>query len=430
MNSRSARSISAPPIALGFFESDLCVKCNICTVACPVAAVTEAFPGPKTVGPQTARFRHPASPVVDAGLGWCSGCGVCSTVCPHQVPVAEMNIIAKSEVPVPLRELVRDWGLSRPEELARWLRPVRIPANWLLRAEWFRALADTIVGLARSAPLPPVAPRSFRSLHPELVTTSLPPAPAPGRVAYFHGCSTNDYEPWIGDAAVRILQGLGLEVVLPPQRCCGLPLQSNRNFVAARKRAAANLESLHPWAEQGIPIVGTSTSCTLALKHEYRAILGFSGSQAEVVAEGTFDIFEYLEQAGFPDDRRLLKPVRLRVLYHAPCQLRSHRIGSPALRLLRTIPELDVVSSLAECCGVAGTYGLKSERYQVARQVGEGLFRQAQEAGVDLVVTDSETCRWWIEKQADLPARHPVEVLAASLGVPLGRPLPPPRSVA
>jgi glycerol-3-phosphate dehydrogenase subunit C len=39
------------------YTADLCVKCNICTAACPVAPVTDLFPGPKTVGPQAQRFR-------------------------------------------------------------------------------------------------------------------------------------------------------------------------------------------------------------------------------------------------------------------------------------------------------------------------------------------------------------------------------------
>ena len=36
---------------------DHCVKCTICESACPVAAVTPLFPGPKYVGPQAERFR-------------------------------------------------------------------------------------------------------------------------------------------------------------------------------------------------------------------------------------------------------------------------------------------------------------------------------------------------------------------------------------
>ncbi|MCZ7670628.1 MAG: 4Fe-4S binding protein [Chloroflexi bacterium] len=37
---------------------DECIKCNICTTYCPVAAVTDLFPGPKYAGPQAQRFRQ------------------------------------------------------------------------------------------------------------------------------------------------------------------------------------------------------------------------------------------------------------------------------------------------------------------------------------------------------------------------------------
>lgn len=39
------------------------------------------------------------------------------------------------------------------------------------------------------------------------------------------------------------------------------------------------------------------------------------------------------------------------------------------------MPGLDVVESGEVCCGVAGTYGLKREKYAVAMDVGAGLFR-------------------------------------------------------
>src|SRR5689334_11371744 len=75
------------------FTADLCLKCNICTSACPVAPVTELFPGPKTVGPQAQRFRdpHESGESPDASVDYCSGCGVCTLVCPHGVKIMEMN---------------------------------------------------------------------------------------------------------------------------------------------------------------------------------------------------------------------------------------------------------------------------------------------------------------------------------------------------
>jgi glycerol-3-phosphate dehydrogenase subunit C len=156
----------------------------------------------------------------------------------------------------------------------------------------------------------------------------------------------------------------------------------------------------------------------LELKHEYRAVLGLAGRDFDLIAEWTRDIFEFLlEEFGEVIEAVELNPVPRRVLYHAPCQLKSHCIGTPALEILRQIPALDIVLSESECCGVAGTYGVKLERYQVAYEVGEHLFQQAEQTKVDIVVTDSETCRWWISQHTGIQAQHPIEVLAESLGL-------------
>ena len=79
------------------FTSDHCIKCNICTSACPVAPATPLFPGPKTVGPQAQRLREPGTPSVDHSVDYCSGCGICTLVCPHGVRVMEMNTQAKAQ---------------------------------------------------------------------------------------------------------------------------------------------------------------------------------------------------------------------------------------------------------------------------------------------------------------------------------------------
>lgn len=416
---KARASIDSPLAGYAFFDADLCLKCNVCTAACPVAAATPAFPGPKAVGPQLARYRHPLATLPDPGLAWCSGCGVCSRVCPHGVPVAEMNVIAKGDArPRGLRG-VRDWGLSRPPEVARWTRPFSPIASAVLRSNFPRRVLEVVLGLARSAPLPSVAPRSLRSLRAAQVRPmpTSQPSDSP-TVAYFYGCSTNDYEPWLGETAIRVLESLGVAVELPPQVCCGLPLQSNGAFDAARQRAVSNLRSLQPWAERGIPIVGTSTSCTLALKHEYRAVLGLAGHAVDVVGTSTYDFFEYLDQVlGVRPGSLELRPIPLRALYHPPCQLRAHGIGAPAIAYLQAIPGLTLEVSASECCGVAGTYGLKRERYPVALEVGRSLFTQIAVSGSDMVLTDSETCRWWAEKHTGVPALHPLTLFAASLGL-------------
>jgi glycerol-3-phosphate dehydrogenase subunit C len=397
--------------------ADLCLKCNICTASCPVAAVTDLFPGPKAVGPQAQRFRHPALPTPDASVTWCSGCGTCTRVCPHGVAIAEINIQAKARMAEIHAPPLRDQIISRTE-LYGLAGSLAAPiANPLLRFRPTRWAMEKVLGIARHAPMPPFAAPTFRARQRDRCT-SKPPGDATRVVAYFHGCSTNYYEPELGRIAIAVLEKLGCRVVLPPQRCCGLPLQSNGLFAAARWHARTNVRLLHPFVRAGIPIVGTSTSCTLALKHDYRTILGVEGTETEAVALNTFDIFEFIEaRLAEALDGAELAPIEATALYHPPCQLKSHFMGMPALRVLRRVPGLSLVLSGSECCGIAGTYGMKREKYDVALAVGAGLFQQATDPGHDVVLSDSETCRWWIAQHAGRPVLHPIELLARSLGL-------------
>ncbi len=237
-------------------------------------------------------------------------------------------------------------------------------------------------------------------------------------MAYFHGCSADYFEPELGELTVSVLESLGFTVLLPHQGCCGLSMQSNGMFKAARRAAQDNIKKLEPIIQAGIPLIGTSTSCTMAIKHDYRSLLGLAGRQVEALAEATRDIFEFLAWDE-PDSlgQAALNTVDRSVLYQAPCRLRSQGMGTPALNILRRIPGLEVLVSDAACCGVAGTYGMKSERYQVARAVGESLFQQAREMQVDMVVTNSETCRWWIEAHSGVQNVHPIQILAWSMGL-------------
>ena len=131
-----------------------------------------------------------------------------------------------------------------------------------------------------------------------------------------------------------------------------------------------------------------------------------------------FDICEYLlalhERGELDTD---FAPIAETVTYHAPCQQQGHGIGKPALELMALIPELEVAESDATCCGIAGTYGLKKEKYGIAMDVGSGLFRQIRENGSDESVCDSETCRWHIQGATGVKSVHPVEMLARAAGL-------------
>jgi len=391
---------------------DHCVKCNICTTFCPVSNVTNLFPGPKYVGPQAERFRA-GGISADHSLDYCSGCGICTQVCPQGVKIAEINNKARARMvagKIPLRNKL----IARPALLGQLSMPVAPLANAVLGLRPVRWLMESVLGIHRDAPLPRFSWWSFQ----EWARRHRAPAQTKRTVVYFHGCSANYYEPHVGQAAVAVLEHNGCRVIMPPQGCCGLPLQSNGDYDNARRYARDLVRRLLPYVDQGFDIVATSTSCGLMLKREYREILDLDEPDFRRVSESTYDICEYLRE--MHDQGELdttFKPLSMAVPYHAPCQQKAHGMGRPAIDLLSLIPELRVMEMDADCCGTAGTYGYKREKYDIAMAVGEKLFRDIRASAPELSICDSETCRWQIVHGTSLPSIHPVELLARAYGL-------------
>ncbi len=397
--------------------ADLCVKCNICTAYCPVANVTDLFPGPKYVGPQAQRMRNPRDESVDKSVDYCSGCGVCTMVCPHGVKVMEMNAKARhtlyQQQPIPLRNKL----LGRSELLGKLGSPVAPLANAMFENKLIRLATEKVMGIDRNAPMPKFSFETYQGWY-KGVHQKNGALKADKKVVYFHGCSANYYEPHIGKTVTAVLEHNGFEVIVPHQVCCGLPMLSNAEFDAARHNAHINIDSLVEYARQGIPIVGASTSCILTLKSDYRHILDIHTPEAELVAEHTFDLCEFLLDLAEKGELRAdFQPIDYTFPYHAPCQLKAHGIGLPAIDLLELIPGVKVNLMDAWCCGVAGTYGYKKEKHQISLEVGRPLFEQIEATGSPIAMCDSETCRWQIENETNATLIHPVEVLAAAYGL-------------
>ncbi|MCB0046511.1 MAG: anaerobic glycerol-3-phosphate dehydrogenase subunit C [Caldilineaceae bacterium] len=398
---------------------DECIKCNICTSYCPVSAVTDLFPGPKYSGPQAQRFRESGQPdTPDQAVDYCSGCRVCNEVCPTGVKIAELNARARAQIAkekgIPLRNRL----LGRNELMGRIGHYAPRLANFGLHNAVSRFLAEKVMGIARQAPLPYWS--TDGSFGAWFKRTQKERLHARQKVVYFHGCATMYYEPFIGKAAVAVLEHNGYEVIVPPQNCCGLPMLSNGEFAAAEGYHQRNVNSMAGLARGGYPIVGTSTSCTLTLKEEAPELLDMHSPDVTALKMGVWDIFEWLRELHEEGKLRTdFRPINLKLPYHAPCQYRAHRVGKPALEIMALIPELEIPESHARCCGIAGTYGYKTEKYQIGMDVGEELFQFVREQGDDVTMTacDSETCRWQLEHGTDLPSRHPIEVLAAAYGL-------------
>ncbi len=348
-------------------------------------------------------------------------------VCPNGVKIAEMNARARGDIVrqgnVPLIQRLRNNLIARTELLGNLAQPIFPLSNILLSNPVIRGITEATLGIAKDAYFPPFARQRFsrwwsKRFKSQQKIIRVHPRSSASKIVFFHGCATEYYEPRVGRAAIHILEANGFEVIIPPQNCCGLPLLSNGEFKAARRYHENNVRKLLPYAREGIPIVGTSTSCTLTLKEEAPELLDMHDKDSRMVAENTYDFNEFLLLLHTASElvTEHLRPIPFRMAYHQPCQYRAHRIGSPALEIMQLIPELEIIEGHADCCGIAGTYGYKKEKYEISMNVGQPLFDFVLDVGGPLVVCDSETCRWQIVHGTGTPSIHPVELLAASYG--------------
>ena len=92
----------------------------------------------------------------------------------------------------------------------------------------------------------------------------------------------------------------------------------------------------------------------------------------------------------------------------------------PAVELMSLIPGVTVKESQQPCCGIAGTYGMKKEKYAIAQAVGKPVFDFVKQVNVELAACDTETCRWQIRTTTGANVVHPIWLLHKAYGLPEG----------
>jgi glycerol-3-phosphate dehydrogenase subunit C len=107
----------------------------------------------------------------------------------------------------------------------------------------------------------------------------------------------------------------------------------------------------------------------------------------------------------------------LRIGYHLPCHLKAQQIGAPAVALLREIPGVEVIELAAGCCGMAGTFGMKTGTYELSLELGRPLFERVAAVAPDFIVSECSTCRMQLGHATGLEALHPVTLLAEAYGL-------------
>ena len=86
------------------------------------------------------------------------------------------------------------------------------------------------------------------------------------------------------------------------------------------------------------------------------------------------------------------------------------------MEVLRSIPGCEPEETRSGCCGMAGSFGMEAEHYDISMSIGEqSLFPTIRSRGGIQVVSDGVSCRQQIEHGTGREAKHQVELLADSI---------------
>lgn len=376
-----------------------CMKCTVCNDYCPVLKVSPSFPGPKRLGPDGERYRRVSAAYYDEQMKYCLNCKRCELACPSDVKIADIILNAKLEYGG-RSHVLRNAALSHTDFVGFFGTRFAPVANAAASMMFHRG--------------PRYACRSFEKLFESKCRDSQDSFSE--QLSYFHGCYVNYNNPSLGLDFVKVMNSMGVGVrLLDSEKCCGIALISNGFKRRAEKQAQSNLAAIRAAASEGMKVVGTSTTCIFTMRDEYNHILGLDVSDVrDSLTTATKYIIDRLD-AGKPGFRFRKDLPELRIAYHVPCHLEKLGWSMYTIRLLQMIPGVKLTVLDDSCCGVAGTYGFKSENRGISKKIGSTLFQQIEQSGADYVVTDCETCRWQIEMNTDAVVLHPITLLAQSI---------------
>lgn len=395
------------------FNFEQCIKCTVCTVYCPVAAVNPLYPGPKQAGPDGERLRLKRPEFFDESLKWCLNCKRCEVACPSNVRIGDIIQAARIKHSKKKPGL-REYMLANTDFMGTMASPFAPLVNVAVGLKPVKMVMDKTIGIDHRRMFPKY---SFGTFESWLKRNRKKQAQFARQVSYFHGCYVNYNNPQLGKDFVKIMNALGVGVLLlEKEKCCGVPLISNGLIDQAKRQGEQNIASIRrSVVENKIPVLGTSSTCTFTLRDEYPHLLGIENSDVRDSIELATRYIYRMLSAGDVKLRFKKNAPKLRVAYHTACHMEKLGWAYYSIELLRMIPSVELIALDSQCCGIGGTYGFKKENYETSQAVGDSLFRKIEASGCDVVSTDCETCKWQIEMSTSKEVIHPLSILANAL---------------
>ena len=362
-----------------------------------------------------------ASDEVRSALDLCVSCKGCKRECPTGVDMAKMKI----EV---LHQYLQSHPLSLKDRLiaylpryAPWAARLAPLLNLRDRLPGLAWLSEKTLGLAARRSLPRWTGDTFFGRP----VASGDGAAGNGEVVLLVDTFNNYFEADNARAALAVLRAAGYRVHLPQAAGDTRPLCCGRTFLAAglvdeaKAEARRLIETLKPYIERGVPVVGLEPSCLLGLRDEYLSMLPGAGSAALAMQALLFEEFLAREADAGRLQLKLNALPQKKALLHGHCHQKAFDAMPAVQKVLALVPGLAVEVVNSSCCGMAGAFGFEAAHYDVSMKMAEAaLLPAVRKADAEtLIVADGTSCRHQIHDGAQREAMHVARVLERALKI-------------
>ncbi|MDP4186801.1 MAG: FAD-linked oxidase C-terminal domain-containing protein [Bacteroidota bacterium] len=349
----------------------------------------------------------------------CLSCKGCKSECPSSVDMAKMKAEFLQHYYDANGIPFRTWAIANIDKIDAWGAIFPSVTNFVLSHQTVSTLLKKMLGFATQRTMPLLSKESLRKWAKHSLNPQGGKYPN-GKVYLFNDEFTNYNDTEIGIKAIKLLNRLGYEVVIPQHIESGRAYISKGLIRKARKIASKNVMLLKDLVTAETPLLGIEPSAILSFRDEYPDLVEKALQEtANQLATNVFLIDEFLaseidkghiQKGQFTSEARKIK-------YHGHCQQKSVASIAASLKILSFPGNYEVEEIKSGCCGMAGSFGFEKEHYELSMKIGEMvLFPEIRNTPGDVLISaEGTSCRHQIKDGTGRRAFHPVEILYDAL---------------